>query len=582
MWGVGLRRFIVALLLAVMGSLAGASMAWGASPEELPSDVGYGTETVAKIRGEPQWENIIATSRSVLRAAHATFEGAVGNVFGFYPGSPYYYPEKPIPFYFYARDTATILPAARYFFDDLTLRTSIEEHLALQYGPNTVSDDGDMGTKPGPGAISATVSRGLIVNKATVVSDEETSLIHGAYVYYRTAGGARWLNRQIGDRSIIARLNMAMEWLLGYRLEPRLGVILRGTTTDWGDVKQEPGQHPTDIAPGDGWTYSIYDQSLAFSALMELSEMNSAVGQADMAERYYRQAQSLRQRTTELLWMPERGYFRIHGHLDPEFKHPFNEDEIIAIGNAAALYYGLADSAQATRIVEVLERARRESGAYKPGLTLHPPYPGGTFADPHMAWRVYQNGAVWDWWGGRQVMGEFLSGHAAQATEHLLLVANDWATHPGLVFEWESPWLNRFSHDYRYAGAAAVMAEALVEGLFGLSVDHDRVQLQPRLGTREGYVRAHVPSTDRYAAYRYGYDASARTIQLRFGTNSPSPVSIKVLLPSLGQPSGGEAGLWQAMLDDKPVAHRIERIGLDTFLATEAQAGEHLLVIRPR
>lgn len=572
--GSSFRSFLyIALCGLLLLTLLPASAI--ASGEAVPPiDLTFNTETSLDVPSEPRLRSMLATARQVLQANHASYTGLSGSVEGFYPGAIYHYPGEPVPFYLYARDTATILPAAQYLFGDSSLRTAVEEFLRLQYDDATVSVDGDRGLRVGAGAISATISPALVVNKATSVSDEETSLIHGAYRYYRAAGGSSWLGRAIAGRSVIARLNAAMDWLLGHRLDPGIGLILRAHTTDWGDVKQEPGPEPTDIGPTDEWTYSIYDQALAFAALMELSEMNRAAGQADRAGLYYGQAQALRARADEWLWMPERGYFRVHGHLSAHFQHGFDEDAIVSIGNAAALYYGLATDEQAPLIMEALERARLEAGAAKPGLTLHPPYPDGAFAALSMAVRSYQNGAIWDWWGGRQIMGELLYGNARLAKEHLALVARDWASHPGKVREWESPWLNRTSDDSRYAGAAAVMTEALVEGLFGVSIGADGVRLQPRLGAVDGSVRAYQAATNTYVAYRYSYLSRSGEIELRFGTNSPGMVPIQVLLPAAGLD-------WSVTLDGQPVLSNLRQVGADIYLAFRSLPGEHVALLTP-
>lgn len=567
-----MRPLVASICLAVVvlwGPAAGATRA-----QVLPGDVSYARETSVAVADEPHWASMLATARQVLEAARASFEGVSGPVVGFYPGSPYYYPGQPIPFYFYVRDTATILPLAKYLYDDATLRTSLEEFLATQYGPDTVSQDRDHGLVPGAGAISATISPGRGVNKATVVSDEETSLVHAAYLYYRTVGGIRWLEKRVAGRGVLERLNAAMDWVLTHRVDPALGLVVRGHTTDWGDLKQEPSGEPTDVSPGDAWTYSIYDQALAFAALMELSEMNREVGNTVAAARYHAIAEQLRQHTSALLWMPERGYFRIHGHVSPELRHDFDEDSIVSIGNAAALYYGLASPAQAGGIMRALERARLEASSPKPGLSLHPPYPPGAFAAVSMAPRSYQNGAIWDWWGGRQVVGEFRYGNATLARDHLVLIAQDWAGHPGTVREWESPWLGRTGDDYRYAAAAAVVGEAIVEGLFGVSITSRAIVLEPRLGPRDGFIRAYVPALDTYAAYRHRYLRESGEIELKIGTNSRQPVQVRVLLP-------GPRASWSAKLGEHGIASRLEQRGLDTYLALEVPPGEHLLRLTP-
>jgi hypothetical protein len=140
--------------------------------------------------------------------------------------------------------------------------------------------------------------------------------------------------------------------------------------------------------------------------------------------------------------------------------------------------------------------------------------------------RVYQNGAIWDWWGGRQITGEFKSGYAAIARDHLFTVARDWTTHPGAIREWESPWLRREGLENSYAGAAGVMGQAVVQGLFGLILKSDALEIVPGLGPHNGEIRIHQPAGNRYAAYQYRVRDGA--ITLDYGTNADGPVLLRL------------------------------------------------------
>src|SRR6185503_270398 len=104
-----------------------------------------------------------------------------------------------------------------------------------------------------------------------------------------------------------------------------------------------------------------------------LARLNAAVGRDGERARWESEASELRAHTNAVLWLdePERGYYRIHQHIPPDtIRHDFVEDDVIAIGNAAAIYYGLADAERTPRILAALERARLAGGASKPGLTL--------------------------------------------------------------------------------------------------------------------------------------------------------------------------------------------------------------------
>ena len=56
-----------------------------------------------------------------------------------------------------------------------------------------------------------------------------------------------------------------------------------------------------------------------------------------------------------------------------------------------------------------------------------------------MAEGAYQNGGLWDWWGGAQITAEFEHGLRTRALKHLYQVADDWLKHPRDIYEWQSP-----------------------------------------------------------------------------------------------------------------------------------------------
>jgi hypothetical protein len=94
------------------------------------------------------------------------------------------------------------------------------------------------------------------------------------------------------------------------------------------------------------------------------------------------------------------------------------------------------------------------------------------------------------------------------------------------VREWESPWLHKNGQDKAYAGAAAVVGQAVVEGLYGVDINGVQVQLTPRLDDMDGGVRVYEPSTDIYVAYEYNGSDRQETIQ--YGSNSPQALSVRL------------------------------------------------------
>jgi hypothetical protein len=393
-----------------------------------------------------------------MKERELVFEGASGRVSTFSPGFAYDA--------LWGRDLSLMFPTVQYLYPEEYLRSGIEELLIRQYGESTRSDGGDNGVWAGSGAFPASVDGKGVINKETATSDEETTLIHGAYQYYKVAGGASWLNKDLAGIAVLDRLNTGMEWLYNHRFDSSHRLFKRGHTTDWGDVKFEPALNPTDMDPRfDHWTMSIYDQAVAFRALGELAEMCQSAGQADRARMLLARAEDLRQSTNRFLWMPERGYYRLHVHITPLTHYDFNEDDMVAIGNIAAVYAGMTTDEQERSIVKNLEQARLAAGARKPGLSLYPAYPTSFFATTQRNRGEYQNGGVWDAWGGIQVAAEFQHGFSDMGLAHLYQIAADWAQHPSTIWEWSLPGAASGQGARSNATAAGAVGGSIINGL---------------------------------------------------------------------------------------------------------------------
>ncbi len=540
---------------------ASAARAGAATP--VPDDMGYSRVTSWSFPDEPRLEAMRTLIVSTLKERELTFKGASGKVSAFYPGEGY---QK-----LWARDLATMLPTVQYFYAEDYLRSGVEEFLARQYQEQPLTPGNNNGVLIGAGALPGIIAPDGTRQKNTVVSDEETSIIHAAYQYYKVSGGVSWLKKDVAGRAVLDRLNAALDWLYDSRLDGRHRLIKRGHTTDWGDVKFERALDPTEMDPRtDHWTASIYDQALTYRALRELAEMSQAAGHQERARTLIALAADLRQATNRFLWMPERGYYRLHIHITPLTHRDFNEDDMVSIGNAIAIDCGLTTDEQERSIIKRLEETRIAAGARKPGLSLFPAYPSGFFATVQRGRGEYQNGGLWDWWGGVQTTAEFEHGYADQALTHLYQIAADWALHPNAIWEWSLP-TSAFGRGSKgYASAAGTVGEAIIAGLYGVDISRDGVRIEPRLGTHNGEVHVYQPATDRYVAYRYTYSAAALT--LRYGTNSSNDIAVRVLIPA-GRVTK------TVSINNSEVTARRETVGNDTYAAFKAPAGVNTITI---
>ena len=562
----GLARLVaLAGLVMLLAALVGPTHSAQAN-RNLPVDLSYSTETTWLLPGLPDLSAASGYIPHNFSHGEAIFQIGGETIHGFRPGKVY--PEM------YIRDIAWGMETAQYYYPDEYLREPIEAYLRRQYTAETISLDGDFGVVAGAGAIGGILTPDGRRNKQTITTDEETSLIHAAYLYYNMTYNSDWLQTSINGLPIIQRLNLAADWLYRYRLDPQLQLLWRGHTTDWGDVKFERGPGYTDYNPAqDHRTASIYDQALAYMALLELAEMNAAVGDTERADGWQEKAEALKSQTNELLWQPDKDFYLTHAHITP-LEHDFDESAMVSIANALAVYTGLTDFDQTEAIFDKLEAVRLAAGVNKPGLSLYPFYPNqwpDLFFDySGMGYGNYQNGGVWDWWGGVQIQAEFRRGFSEAGRSHLFQVANDWQDHPGNIIEWQSSTDPRHEGSHYYSAAAGTMGSAIIEGFFGVSLTGSGLTLQPRLGLNDGYIRVYQAATDRYAAYTYDWNQDIT--QLNYGTNAAGVVTFKLLKLRSEQVS-------QITIDGKSIDFSTESVGLDTFIVFSAPSGEHTVEI---
>jgi hypothetical protein len=556
----------IVCLLVIFGMAMPFVQQASANPN-LPADLSYSTETTWILPSLPHLSAAAGYIPHNLSHGQALFDLGDEVIHGFRPGKDY--------LEMYVRDIAWGMETVQYYYPDQYLREPIEAYLRRQYTADTRSLDGDFDVLAGEGAIGGIITPEGQSDKETITSDEETSLIHAAYLYYTTAYNADWLQSSINGLSIIERLNRAADWLYSHRLDPELQLIWRGHTTDWGDVKFEKSSNYTDYDPEqDHLTASIYDQAMAYMAWIELAEMNAAVGDTARATEWQARADALKEQTNARLWQADKGFYLTHVHITP-LEHDFDESAMVSISNALAIYAGLADFEQSQAILHNLERVRLEAGADKPGLSLYPYYPNqwpNLFFDYlGMGYGNYQNGGVWDWWGGVQIKTEFLNGFAEDATTHLLQVASDWARHPGNIIEWQSTTApERHEGSHYYSAAAGTMGSAIIEGFFGVELSGNELTLQPRLGLNDGFIRVYQPLTDRYAAYRYDWDQDV--IKVDYGTNAEGSVAIEIL-------KSWTQHVLTVTVDSQPVEFDTDTMGNDTYIVLTAPTGQHSLEI---
>jgi hypothetical protein len=113
-----------------------------------------------------------------------------------------------------------------------------------------------------------------------------------------------------------------------------------------------------------------------------------------------------------------------------------------------------------------------------------------------------------------------------------------------------------------------MLAAAVFEGLFGVSLTADELSLTVRLGAESGRIHLYQPATDTFVAYRY--ESSVSSIVLEYDSNHPRPGRV-----ALGLPPTRRAA--RVLLDAKPVPFRVGAVGRDRWVVVETPWGPHRL-----
>ncbi|MDD4248671.1 MAG: trehalase family glycosidase [Methanosarcina sp.] len=425
-------------------------------------------------------------------------------ILGFYAGSGY--PQ------IWVRDSATVIQTGRYLFPETFFSSWIEAFCENQMENGSIPD-----------YISPYGS-----DKNTVETDQEASLVHSAYLYYKMTGNTSWLEKTVRGERIIDRLDDSLMWVLTNRYNNNYGLISGAYTADWGDVQFEdtPGTH---VSEKTHWTCDIYDNSFFFQACNELSLMQTDLEENERAIFWADTAHSIKENVNKYLWQQKKGYYKMHVRISP-VNLDFNEEEMFPMGgNVIAIQSGLANHTQAEQIFEIARERKIQVNSSTIGCVLIPAYPSSFFANTIMDEEYeYQNGGQWDWFAGRLVLEEFINGRNEDAVVHLREIANQ-DNNVGGLYEWYT--LNGTGKGSpMYLGSAGVLGQCVIEGYFGVELSDNSLVITPGLGKDNGSISLYEPTSD--TRFSYNYTAfQNNTILFDYETSYPGEIRFNFLVP---------------------------------------------------
>jgi glycogen debranching enzyme len=296
-------------------------------------------------------------------------------------------------------------------------------------------------------------------HKNTVETDQESSLVQAVYKYVRVTGDRSILRETVNGKTVLARLQLALDYVLSRRFNADYGLVWGATTVDWGDVQPE---HEWGVAfdKSSHRAIDVYDNAMFVIAADNLAELLRESG-AD-SSRWSAVRDHVRSNARRYLWDARRHKFRPHIYLDGSpFPGDFEEDRIYYHGGTAiAIEAGFLNRDEIDLVLNDLRNNVRFAGAASIGLTVFPAYPSGYFKNPAMKPYSYQNGGDWSWFGGRMIQQLIEHGFVEEAYTELIPMLQRVRRNNGF-FEWytvdDQP---RGSGTFR--GSAGVLAKAVL------------------------------------------------------------------------------------------------------------------------
>ena len=296
-------------------------------------------------------------------------------------------------------------------------------------------------------------------HKNTVETDQESSLIQAIHTYVRQTGDTAFLQEVIDGRSVLDRLELALNYLLEHRFDAAHGLLWGATTVDWGDVQPEH-EWGVELDANSHRAIDIYDNAMFLIAIADFQDLAGKDG--PRAQRWQKVHDEISRHVRQHLWDASRQKFIPHLYLaGSPFPKDLDENAIYYHGGTAvAILAGLLNHDEIAASLAHMRQDVRDAGAGTIGLTVYPPYPAGTFKNPGMKPWLYQNGGDWDWFGGRTIQALIANGLVEDAYQELVPMVRRVQRSNGF-FEW----FDRQNHPKgsgTFRGSAGVLGKAIV------------------------------------------------------------------------------------------------------------------------
>lgn len=294
--------------------------------------------------------------------------------------------------------------------------------------------------------------------KATVETDQESSLMQAIAKYVAITGDKAFLSEDVRGIPVIVRLENAMNFLYAERYSSKYGMIFGATRADWGDVQPEDA-NGTMMNDASHPSISIYDNAMLTLALVDLQTLENAA-RRDPNPWAVRESE-LRTAIRTNLWTGTQFIPHLYLEKGSPFPASFDESKMyFQGGTAVAIQAGLLQPNEITQAFARMIKNKVDSGSRSVGVSLYPPYPAGFFknTDYMGSEYQYQNGGDWPWFGARIIQQMVNYGQVDTAYKEFDPMLN-FVIRDDSFYEWFKPdGTKQGSGDYRGTAGQMVLA----------------------------------------------------------------------------------------------------------------------------
>lgn len=219
--------------------------------------------------------------------------------------------------------------------------------------------------------------------------DGQALLVIAALAYTRETGNTGFLSTHWDG------LRAAMQWLGKFRQGAGDDPLLyQGAFADWADSIARRGR-------------VLYSNVVYWKALYEMAVTATQLNLHQEAFAYYAQAENVLRAINRHFWREDLGYFVTSDELT----------QLSSDGNLLAIAWGLANRAQAERILQLMEQARMAEPI--PTRVTYPAYPRHLIALENVLGGIgiYHTDASWLWIGAWHVIALVRMGYLEKAQQ---------------------------------------------------------------------------------------------------------------------------------------------------------------------